>query len=108
MWGWMEDCLAGPRARHLNWTRHVYRELNEEANDLATKGKLMTDLGCNLQIDKKGIANMKFLRGTWDGGYDPGKLTCGVGFVLYGCRCRPVQNQTWATIAVGHGKCRGG
>lgn len=99
---------AEPRAQHLNWTRHVYRELNEEANDLATRGKLMDNIDCHIEIQEPQFQYIKFWRGAWDGGYDPGKVTCGIGFVLQGCRARPVHNQQWTNVVVGYVKCLGG
>ena len=105
MWSWLEGCCAERRVQHLNWTRHVFRVLNEEANDLATRGKSMDKLDCHFEIKDTAFRDMNFWRGAWDGGYDPGKVTCGVGFVLQGCWARPVKNQKWTNIVVGYGKC---
>lgn len=93
LWTWMEKGLVMPRGNHLNWTRHVYREFNKEADCLAKRGKYLGELECHLQINAQTFLEMRYLRGTWDGGYFPGNISCGVGFVLQGCRGRPVKTK---------------
>ena len=41
-----------PRKRHLDWCRHLPRELNAEADALATKGKHLLDAGVSMYLLK--------------------------------------------------------
>lgn len=108
---WNHAYGVQPRASHTNWCRHVRREFNEMANDLATQGKnllqddFVVDIDWNIAND---IESFPYIEGSWDGGYNPDSSHVGIGIVLKGQRTLPDPiNPQWTVIARGHGRCRG-
>ena len=89
---------------------HSCTEYNKLADELATLGKNLgrNDSIIDIHWDRVG-ENMPYLRGSWDGGYQPESTWVGVGFVLEGHHCLPtVSGSNWKIIATGYGRCNGG
>lgn len=100
---------ARPRKRHLSWCRHLPRELNSVADGLATKGKNLEN--CEIVVekfDRPEFGEQVFLRGFWDGGYNPSALTCGVGiYVEINKHIPQTRTSAWEPCIVAYGKCDG-
>ena len=98
-----------PRKRHLNWCRHVPRELNTDADGLAIRGKALE--GEKLVVDileRPNLQNKVFLKGFWDGSYKPGDLFCGIGARIDLCEhVSQTRGGNWKIAAQAFGKRQG-
>ena len=84
-----------PRAKHLPWLRHMKRGFNEIPNQLATMGKTLGRNDLVVMMEQVNVDNDKYWRGQFDGGYDPGSTTIGVG--MYFCFSEQCPRLVWDT-----------
>jgi len=97
-----------PRCRHAPWARHVKRRWNKRADELATLGKGMGLDTCSVQVWTFELAEVKFLRGFWDGGFDdefPEEV--GLGWHLQFCGERPDSGTSWKPLFEASAKTKG-
>jgi hypothetical protein len=76
---------------------------------LATKEKNLEN--CEIVVekfDRPEFGEQVFLRGFWDGGYNPSALTCGVGiYVEINKHIPQTRTSAWEPCIVAYGKCDG-
>ena len=97
------------RAKPLPWLRHMKRGSNEVPNQLATMGKKLgrNDLVMMMETMPSAVDNAKYWRGQFDGGYDPGSTTIGVGMYLCFSEQCPHENSVWTSAVKAYGRCDG-
>ena len=67
-----------PRCHWSNLVRHIKRKFNRECDELSGRGRLaeMGKLHVNNRRDCQSLG--QYWKGSWDGGYDPGKQHVGL------------------------------
>lgn len=108
---WNSFLNMEPRRKNANWSRHIFRELNDECDGLSKLGVQRNSCGFCLEMVMGMEQLPPYIYGAWDGAYNPGSRFVGVGWTIYGghsfCPNTPGVPE-WKCLARGHGKGFGG
>ena len=63
-----------------SFARHVRRKFNGECDEIAGRGKKINDTKMFVDTFE---SDVKYWKGAWDGGYDPGSVFVGLGFKVW-------------------------
>lgn len=107
---WHAFLNVEPRMRHACWARHVFREHNDECDELSKRGLGRCDCGFALEMMMEVEALPAFISGAWDGAYNPGDNVVGIGWTIYGADSFPQDGTgipSWHCLVRGWGKAIG-
>jgi len=96
-----------PTKESGNWSRHIRREFNTEADKLANEGEQLLE-NTSVIWENQRACQALYLRGYWDGVCTTGNGFVGVGWLILGanalaCNGQPLWEAT--PLVTGYGRC---
>ena len=70
-------------------------------------GKKLSDVESVIYQEDVDFGTIDYVRGFWDGGYDPGSEFEGVGWYLAYRKSKPAPGALWTRLLTGYGRCYG-